>query len=78
MTTRKKTEKQSRKRYPDEYKTEAVKLAQQVGTTAAAKELGIQTSQIYSWRSQRRVQESTTDTENRLLSENAKLKRELA
>lgn len=78
MATRKKTQKQTRKRYPDEYKTEAVKLAQQIGTTAAANELGIQTSQIYSWRTQRRIQESTTDTENRLLAENARLKRELA
>ena len=78
MTARKKAGKKSRQRYPDEYKAEALKLAERVGTTAAAAELGIQTSQIYAWRTQRRHAETTSDAENRLLSENARLKRELA
>lgn len=78
MTTQKKTGKQARRSYPDAYKTEAVALAQRIGTTAAAEQLGIQTSQIYGWRNRQRVLESTTDTENRLLAENARLKRELA
>ncbi len=59
MATRKKTQKKARTSYPDEYKIEAVRLAASIGTTAAAKELGIQTSQIYSWRNQQRVQAST-------------------
>ena len=78
MTTRKKSGKQSRQRYPDEYKLEALKLAERVGATAAASELGIQTSQIYAWRTQRRHAETTSEEENRLLNENARLKREIA
>jgi len=77
MTTRKKAGKQSRQRYPDEYKLEAVKLADRVGTTEAARELGIQTSQIYNWRTKIQRAESTSDSENRLLAEVARLKREL-
>lgn len=78
MATRKTDKKKTRTNYPDDYKTEAVRLAQSIGTTAAAKELGIQTSQIYGWRNKQRVQASTTEIENRLLAENAKLKREVA
>jgi transposase len=78
MTARKKTKKQSRQRYPDEYKAEAVKLAERVGTSAAAEELGIQASQIYNWRTKIRHAESSSDAENRLLTENASLKRQLA
>ena len=77
MTTRKKAGKQSRQQYPDEYKLEAVKLSDRVGTTEAARELGIQTSQIYNWRTKIRRAESTSDSENRLLAEVARLKREL-
>ena len=77
MTTRKKAGKQSRQQYPDEYKLEAVKLSDRFGTTEAARELGIQTSQIYNWRTKIRRAESTSDSENRLLAEVARLKREL-
>jgi len=78
MAIGKKVQKKARARYPDEYKTEALRLAQSIGTTAAARELGIQTSQIYAWRNKERVQASTTEVENRLLAENAKLKRVVA
>ena len=78
MTSRKKPSKQSRQRYPEEFKAEAVKLAERVGTTAAARELGLQTSQIYAWRTKLRQAETTSEAENRLLNENARLKREIA
>lgn len=39
MATRRKVQKKTRTNYPDEYKTEAVRLAESIGTTAAAKEL---------------------------------------
>ena len=78
MTARKKSAKQTRQRYPDEYKAEAVKLAERVGTSAAAAELGVQASQIYNWRNRIRQVESSSDAENRLLTENATLKRQLA
>ena len=79
MTTRKKSAgKQCRQRYPDEFKAEAVKLSERVGTTAAARELGIQTSQIYNWRAKLRHAETTSEAEGRLLSEVARLKRQLS
>ena len=62
----------------DEYKKEAVKLADTVGVTAAAKQLGIHTTQIYNWRGKLRVKETRTEAEIRLMEENARLTRELA
>ena len=77
MTNRKKSKKTSRKPYSEEFKTEAIKLADKIGATAAAEELGVYTSQLYAWRSKLKREESTSDAEKRLMAENAKLKREL-
>lgn len=77
MTNRKKSAKKQRKPYSEEYRQEALKLAENVGATAAAAELGIHTSQLYAWRSKLKREESTSDAEKRLLTENARLKREL-
>ena len=78
MTTRKKTKKAVRTPHSDEYKKEAVKLADTVGVSAAAKQLGIHTTQIYNWRGKLRVKETRTEAEIRLMDENARLTRELA
>ena len=78
MTNRKKTKSNQRKPRSEEYKVEALKLADTIGVTAAAAQLGVQTSQIYAWRSKLHRQESSSDAENRLLDENAALKRQLA
>ncbi len=78
MTTRKKTKKTQRIVRSDEYRKDAVKLSETVGATEAAKQLGIHTSQIYTWRNKIRVKESRSDAEIRLTDENAKLKLELA
>jgi transposase len=80
MTNRRKTTKKPSKResYPEEFKIEAVKLADTVGTTQAANELSLQTSQIYSWRASLARKESTSKAESRLLTENASLKRQLS
>ena len=78
MTTRKKTKKSQRIPRSDEYKKEAEKLAETVGVTAAAKQLDIHTTQIYSWRGKLRVKETRSEAEMRLMDENARLKRELA
>ena len=78
MTTRKKAKKPQRVRRSDEYRKEALKLADTVGATQAAKQLGIHTSQIYSWRGKLRVKETRTEAEIRLMDENARLTRELA
>mgnify|MGYP000255784390 CR=1 FL=1 len=68
----------SRGRYSDEYRSEALKLAEYLGVKAAAKELGLHESQIYGWRSKARQQESCSDAEQRLQAENARLKRQMA
>lgn len=78
MTTRKKPIKKQRVSRTAEYKKDAVKLADTVGVTAAAQQLGLQSSQLYNWRTKFRVEESRSDAEVRLAEENARLKRELA
>lgn len=78
MTTRKKSGKSTRHSYPTEYKREAVKLAEKLGVGPAARELGLQSSQLYNWRAAIRRTETASDAESRLLEENARLKRRLA
>lgn len=50
MTKASKT-KTRRTRHSAEYKTEALKLTETVGVSAAAKQLGLHDSQLYAWRS---------------------------
>ncbi|SHM82238.1 Transposase [Halomonas cupida] len=45
--------KKTRTRYSQDYKTEALALAGHVGISAAARELGLQPSQLYQWRAKR-------------------------
>lgn len=70
--------KQPRNQYSDEFRAEALKLAERIGVSAAARELGIHGSQIYGWRGKVRQDESESESHKRLLAENAKLKRQLA
>ena len=37
------------KKYDEEYKKQAIKLAKEVGTSAAAKELGISKNTLHTW-----------------------------
>ena len=78
MSNRKKSAKRARVYRSDEYKIEALKLADTVGVTAAAEQLGLQTSQLYAWRMKFRRIESTSEAERRLQEENTALKRQLA
>ena len=76
---RQNSKKQSRNRYSEDYKAEALKLAERVGVGAAAKQLGRHESQLYSWRNKAtRANQSRGDAEQALMAENARLKRELA
>ena len=50
MARKSKTAKQTRRRYLPEFKQEALALADKVGVAEAASQLGLQTSQIYGWR----------------------------
>ncbi len=78
MARKTKQVKQDRKQYTDEYRAEALKLADRIGVSAAARELGLYGSQIYGWRSKARQDASESDSHKLLLAENAKLKRQLA
>ena len=77
MTAGKKTKQPQRTVRSDEYKTEAMKLADTVGVSTATKQLGIHSTQLYSLRNKLRVKESRSDTEILLMKENARLTREL-
>lgn len=70
--------KKKRTRYSNEFKEEALNLADKVGVTQAAKDLGLYTSQLYAWRSSAHKKSSTSERENTLAIENARLKRQLA
>lgn len=73
-----KQDKQTRNRYSDEYKSEALALADRVGVASAAKQLGLHESQLYAWRGKARREETQGESERRLSAENVRLKRQLA
>lgn len=70
--------KKTRTRYSHDYKAEALALADRVGISAAARELGLQPSQLYQWRAKAQQQQSASEREQALADENARLKRQLA
>lgn len=78
MTKQTKVEKATRIRHSQEYKNEALALAERVGVAAAAKQLGLHESQLYSWRSNARLNRERGEAEQQLATENARLKRQLA
>jgi transposase len=78
MTQKKQAGKAARNHYSEDYKRESLALADKVGVAAAARELGLEPSKIYAWRSQARRLESRSEAEQRLSVENARLKRQLA
>ena len=77
MTTKTKSSK-TRQRHTQQYKAESLALAEKVGVPTAAKQLGLHESQLYSWRSKARLSQDRSAVEERLLVENARLKRQLA
>lgn len=68
----------TRRRYTAEFKTEALALSARVGAATAAEQLGLETAQLYAWRSQARRQQDRGEAERQLATENARLKRQLA
>ncbi|MDG9669429.1 transposase [Hahella sp. CR1] len=42
-------------RYSDEYKAEALALAQRISVSTAARQLGLHESQLYNWRNKARL-----------------------
>ncbi|EGQ7938980.1 IS3 family transposase [Vibrio vulnificus] len=72
------TNKKKRIIHSPEFKAETLKLAEKVGVAAAARQLSLHESQIYSWRKAANKNSSTTEREKELAAEVAKLKRKLA
>lgn len=70
--------KKTRNRYSTEFKDEALALADRIGATTAARELHLQTSQLYQWRAKAQQRANTSEREQALADENARLKRQLA
>ena len=68
----------TRKHHSPEFKSEALKLASQTSVASAAKQLGLQESQLYSWRTAANRKASQSERETTLATENAHLKRQLA
>ena len=79
MTRRSQSKKTtSRKRYSEEFKAEALALAEGLGVAAAAKELGLHGSQLYDWRVKARAEQNQSETERNQAAEIARLKRKVA
>ena len=74
----KKVEKPVRKRYSAEFKKEALLRAGRDGAVTAAKDLGLNVSQLYSWRAKEQASSQVSEEQRLAQSENARLKRELA
>lgn len=70
--------KPKRTRYSQAYRDEALALAERVGVSEAAEQLGLQPAQIYQWRIKARNAASQSQREQALADENARLKRQLS
>lgn len=70
--------KKTRNRYSQAYKDEDLALADRIGISAAARELGVQPSQLYQWRAKSQQKQSASAREQALADENVRLKRQLA
>ncbi|STH05739.1 transposase [Escherichia coli] len=55
MTKTVSTSKKPRKQHSPEFRSEALKLAERIGVTAAARELSLYESQLYNWRSNSKI-----------------------
>lgn len=72
------TTKKPRKQHTPEFRQEALKLAERIGVAAAARELNLYESQLYNWRSKQQNQFSSSEREQDMSAEIARLKRQLA
>ncbi|MCU6243966.1 IS3 family transposase [Enterobacter asburiae] len=78
MTKPASTNKKPRKQHTPEFRQEALKLAERIGVTAAARELSLYESQLYAWRSKINNARSSSEREEEMSVEIARLKRQLA
>ncbi|EAO7552463.1 IS3 family transposase [Salmonella enterica] len=78
MTKPASTTKKPRKQHTPEFRQEALKLAERIGGAAAARELNLYESQLHNWRSKQQNQLSSSEREQEMSAEIARLKRQLA
>ncbi|MGP4531726.1 IS3-like element IS3 family transposase [Escherichia coli] len=78
MTKTVSTSKKPRKQHSPEFRSEALKLAERIGVTVAARELSLYESQLYNWRSKQQNQQTSSERELEMSTEIARLKRQLA
>lgn len=78
MTKPVSTTKKPRKQHTPEFRHEALKLAERIGVAAAARKLSLYESQLYNWRSKQQNQLSSSEREQEMFAEIARLKRQLA
>jgi len=78
MTRQSRSEKSSRRRHSEEFKSEALALAKSVGVSEAAAQLQLRPSQLYAWRSSADRSDRRGKVEQEMAAENARLKRRLA
>lgn len=78
MARQPKNSKKPRRRFSEEFKSEALALADKVGVGEAADQLKLQTSQLYAWRSKAALLQRQGQIDQKLATENARLKRLLA
>ncbi len=78
MTKAASTTKKPCKQHTPEFRDEALKLAERIGMAAATSELNLYESQLYNWRSKQQNQLSSSEREQEMSAEIARLKRQLA
>ncbi|VEI20721.1 Uncharacterised protein [Serratia plymuthica] len=80
MTKPASTSKKPRKQRTPEFRNETLKLAERIGVAAAAaaRELSLYESQLYAWRSKLKNAHSSSEREQEMSVEIARLKRQLA
>jgi len=78
MTKPASTSKKPRKQHTPEFRQEALRLAERIGVAAAARELSLYESQLYAWRSKLKNAHFSSEGEQEMSVEIARLKRQLA
>ena len=76
--TKSKSKTTVRRRFNDEFKLEALALAERIGVTDAATELGLGSSQLYGWRQKAQLVKARGQVDQDQAREIARLKRQLA
>ena len=74
----KKVANKARNQYSPEFKKQALVRAEKDGIAAVARDLGLQESQLYTWRQKQRLEGLTTEEQKLQQGELARLKRDLA